>query len=531
MVPTFGTLPYANPIGDGEAIVALSHIGLLPFLFVLGTGAAALVVRFRRSRGDERQQLKWLALAASWMAVSIAIFASVAIAQGSSGATGFDWAENLVVLSFFFAIPVAIGIGVLKYRLYDIDVVINRAIVYGALAVFITGIYVGIVAGVGAAVGTQGDALLSAIAAAIVALAFQPARRWAQRLANRLVYGRRATPYEVLSELSSRFAETYSLEDSLPRLARVTAEAVGAERTRIWLRSNAAIRTAASWPSADAAVAVPATNDPVELDGDRAFAVRHQGELLGAISVRMPPSEPLGAPHEKLVRDVAAHAGLVLRNVALVDDLRASRQRIVTAQDERARKLERDIHDGAQQQMVALAVKLRVAEQLARKDADKTAAMLQDLQREATEALDNMRDLARGIYPPLLADKGLAAAIEEQARKSPIAVSVEADGVGRYPQEVEATAYFCALEAMQNVMKYAHASRVSVRLSQRDGALMFAVEDDGVGFDPQAARGSGLTNMRDRLEAVGGRLDVRSMLGGGTTVSGRIPADGRELPP
>jgi hypothetical protein len=220
LVPTFGTLPYPNPIGDGEAMVVLSDIGLLPFLFVLGTGAAALVVRLRRSRGDERQQLKWLALAASWMAASIAIFASVAIAQGSNEATGFDWAENLVVLSFF-AIPIAIGVGVLKYRLYDIDVVINRAIVYGALAVFITVVYGGIVVGVGAAIGNRADPLLSAVAAAIVALAFQPLRRRAQRFANRLVYGKRATPYEVLSDLSSRFAETYSLEDALPRLARV----------------------------------------------------------------------------------------------------------------------------------------------------------------------------------------------------------------------------------------------------------------------------------------------------------------------
>ena len=524
LVPTFGTLPYPNPIGAGEAMVVLSDVGLLPFLFVLGTGAAALVVRFRRSRGDERQQLKWLALAASWMAVSIAIFASFAIAQGSSEATGFDWAENLVVLSFF-AIPVAVGIGVLKYRLYDIDLVINKAVVYGGLAVFITVVYVAIVVGFGAVIGARSNTALSAAAAAVIALAFQPARRRAQHLANRLVYGKRATPYEVLSELSSRFAEAYSLEDALPRLARVTAEAVGADRTRIWLRNDAAMRTAASWPSTDAGVVVPAVNDPVELDGDRAFAVRHQGELLGAISVRMPPSERLAAPQENLLRDVAAQAGLVLRNVALVSDLRASRQRIVSAQDERARKLERDIHDGAQQQLVALAVKLRLAEQLARTDADRTAAMLQDLQRDATEALDNMRDLARGIYPPLLADKGLAAAVEAQARKSPVPVLLDSDGIHRYRQEAEAAVYFCVLEALQNVSKYANANGVRVTLGETNGDLTFAVQDDGVGFDPSEARGSGLTNMRDRVEAVGGSLAIRSS-SGGTTVEGRIPAQG-----
>ena len=522
LVPTFGTLPYPNPIGDGEAMVVLSDIGLLPFLFVLGTGAAALVVRLRRSRGDERQQLKWLALAATWMAASIAIFALVAIAQGSSEATGFDWAENLVVLSFF-AIPIAIGVGVLKYRLYDIDVVINRAIVYGALAVFITVVYGGIVVGVGAAIGNRGDPLLSAVAAAIVALAFQPLRRRAQRFANRLVYGKRATPYEVLSDLSSRFAETYSLEDALPRLARVAAEAVGAERTRIWLRSDGVLRAAASWPSAGANVVLRTTDvDPANLDGDRAFAVRHQGELLGAISVRMPPREPLGAPQEKLVRDVAAHAGLVLRNVGLVADLRASRQRIVTAQDERARKLERDLHDGAQQQLVALSIKLRLAEQLTESDPAKARATIAGVRADAVDALETLRDLARGIYPPLLADEGLAVALESQARKSTVAASVEADGIGRYPQEVEAAVYFSALEALQNVAKYANARRVAVRLAERDGVLRFAVEDDGAGFDPSTARGSGLVNMRDRVEAVGGDLTIRSSPGGGTTVEGRI---------
>ena len=531
LVPTFGTLPYPNPIGAGEAMVVLSDIGLLPFLFFLGTGAAALVARFRRSRGDERQQLKWLALAASWMAVSIAIFASVAIVQGSSEATGFDWAENLVVLSFF-AIPVAIGIGVLKYRLYDIDVVINRAIVYGALGAFITLVYVAIVVGVGAAVGTRGDALLSAIAAAVVALAFQPARRWAQRLANRLVYGRRATPYEVLSELSTRFAETYSLEDALPRLARVTADAIGADRTRIWLGRDGVLHAAASWPDVDTGdTAHPIDGEPAHVDGDPAFPVRHQGELLGAVSVRMPPSEPLAAPQEKLVRDVAAHAGLVLRNVALVADLRASRQRIVSAQDERARKLERDLHDGAQQQLVALSVKLRLAEQLIATEPEKARVAVASVRADAGDALETLRDLSRGIYPPLLAEQGLAVALESQARKSPVAVRVEADGIGRYQQEIEATAYFCALEALQNVAKYANASHVSIRLGQRDGVLWFTVEDDGVGFDPEKARGSGLTNMRDRLEAVGGTLDVESRHGAGTTVTGRVPVRDREVLP
>jgi signal transduction histidine kinase len=197
----------------------------------------------------------------------------------------------------------------------------------------------------------------------------------------------------------------------------------------------------------------------------------------------------------------------------------------VAAQDERARALERNIHDGAQQQLVALAVKLRLARTMAEKDAQKTTEMLESLQGEATDALENLRDLARGIYPPLLADQGLAAALGAQARKSAVPVSVEADGVGRYPQEVEAAVYFCALEALQNIAKYANASSASLRLTSSNGDLRFEVVDDGTGFDPASTRyGSGLQGMADRLDAVGGRLRVRSAPGSGTSVVGSVPA-------
>jgi signal transduction histidine kinase len=521
-----------NPVGiGGDSVMEGAAASTTLMLPILAVGAGAIVQRFRRSRGEERLQLKWLTLSTTLVASMFGVYGVLVIVQGtpSPEGRGLVWLENLTILAFL-AVPVSIAFGVLKYRLYDIDVVINRAVVYGGLAAFVTGIYVLVVIAVGSLAGYASNPVLSAIAAAIVALAFQPARRWAQHLANRFVYGRRATPYEVLSELSTRFADTYSLEDALPRLARVTAEAVGADRTRIWLRSDGLLRAAAAWPSSDAGKVVhTSAGEPTdELDGDRAFAVRHQGELLGAISVRMPPSEPLAAPQEKLLRDVSAHAGLVLRNVALVADLRASRQRIVSAQDERAHKLERNIHDGAQQQLVALAVKLRLTEQLIETDPQKARDAVAAVREDAADALETLRDLARGIYPPLLADQGLAVALESQARKSPLAVTVEADGIGRYPREIEATAYFCALEALQNVAKYANAANVSIRMSQRDGVLWFAVEDNGVGFDPQTARGSGLTNMRDRLEALGGELDVQSSPGVGTTVTGRISVTPQE---
>jgi signal transduction histidine kinase len=425
-----------------------------------------------------------------------------------------------------------------KYRLYDIDVVINKTVVVAVLAAFVTAVYLAIVVGIGAAIGTTGkpNVLLSIAATAIIALAFQPLRERARRLADRVVYGKRATPYEVLSEFSERMAGSYSTEDVLPRMARILGEGTGATRTEVWLRVGDRLQLAASWPEGaepeKTALPIPEGELPTFPDVDRALPVRHQAELLGALTLTKPVNEPVTPAEEKLLSDLASQAGLMLRNVRLTAELQArlvelrdSRRRLVTAQDEERRRLERNLHDGAQQQLVALAVKQRLAEGLVRRDPDKAAQILADLQAETAEALANLRDLARGIYPPLLADKGLPAALEAHARKVPMPVTVEAEGLGRYPQEVEAAVYFCCLEALQNVAKYAEAASATVSLSAKAGDLNFVVIDDGKGFDPGAMPpGSGLQGMADRLEAQGGTLEVRSEPGTGTIVTGRIPA-------
>jgi len=241
--------------------------------------------------------------------------------------------------------------------------------------------------------------------------------------------------------------------------------------------------------------------------------------------------ESLTPLEAKLLDDLAHQAGLVIKNVGLtsqlmqrLEELRMSRQRLVQAQDEERRRLERNLHDGAQQHLVALKVKLGLVEMLAAKDPAKANEMLEQLKADTDEALETLRDLARGIYPPLLADKGLGAALSAQARKATIPVTVDADGVSRYAPDVEATVYFCVLEALQNVQKYAQASQATVRLREHAGALQFVVEDDGRGFDPGTAKkGAGLTNMADRLDAAGGTLHVGSNPGEGTTVQGTLP--------
>jgi signal transduction histidine kinase len=226
-----------------------------------------------------------------------------------------------------------------------------------------------------------------------------------------------------------------------------------------------------------------------------------------------------------MIHDLAGQAGLVLRNVRLIEDLRASRQRLVAAQDEERRKIERDLHDGAQQQLVALTVQLKLAETMLTRDPAKGVELLDGLQGTAGDALEDLRQLARGIYPPLLADKGLVAALSSQTQRAAIPTTVDGDGVGRYTRDVESAVYFCSLEALNNVAKYAGATHAVVTLRQEEGHVEFQVRDDGVGFDPSATGyGTGLQGMADRLDAVGGSLWVDSAPGAGTTVTGRAPA-------
>jgi len=518
-----------NPFGLGGTHSVMTRIagaynGLGGILLLLGV--VSLVLRYRHGDSEQRQQLKWFI-------AGVGLFVFGLLAGGITA-----WPPPMVVAANvgLAALPVSIGIAVLKYRLYDIDVVINRTLVYGALALFITAIYVAIVVGIGALIGSGGkpNLALSIIATAIVAVAFQPVRERVQKVANRLVYGKRATPYEVLSQFSERVAESYAADDVLPRMARVLADGTGAARADVWLRTGDILRQAASWPVPSAAAEparVAGNSLPEMLEVDRAVEVRHQGELLGALTVTRRKGESLTPVEEKLLSDLARQAGLVLRNVGLtaellqrMEDLRASRQRLVAAQDEERRRLERNLHDGAQQNLVALKVKLGLAEMFAEKDPARARATLAELKADTDEALETLRDLARGIYPPLLADKGLVAALESQARKATLPVEVEADGIGRYPQDIEAAVYFCCLEALQNLQKYAGASRSIIHLGDHDGDLSFEVEDDGKGFDPATTpRGSGLTNMADRLDALGGGVELESSPGAGTTLRGRVP--------
>jgi signal transduction histidine kinase len=538
-----------NPLGVealGPVTNLAAAIGSTVALLAIPPALVGLLVRFRRSRNEERQQIRWLAYVVSTIAVLVGLQFPLAALPGDPPIAGLA-SDALFLLSFFLlgvGIPVAMGIAVLRYRLYDLDVVVKKTVVFGVLVVLVMGASLAALLAISSPLTDIAPDETQAVGVAmfVVGVSVWPLWRVARWVADRIVYGGRATPYEVLTEFSSRVGETYVTDDVLPRMAQLLGEATGAQVARVWLHVGRDLRPAASWPR-DAPVpavvtaSVDRAADPsVDPAADRAataevrgFAeVRHAGETLGALSIEMPASDPIGPAKERIVRDLAAQAGPVLRNVRLIEELRDSRRRIVAAQDDRAKKLERNIHDGAQQQLVALSVKARLASTVATKDAERATALLDEIQRDLHDALENLRDLARGIYPPLLADQGLASALTAQARKSPVPVTVDANGTGRFPPDVEATVYFSVLEALQNVAKYAAASSATVELSSEDGQLSFRVTDDGRGFDAAAvAHGSGLQGIADRLAAVGGNLEVTSAPGRGTTVAARVPLERR----
>ncbi len=542
-LPTPGgvSLMLENPLGVRSLGPVLSTvlIGTITGLAVLATVLLAaafvsLVVRYRSGGREVRQQIKWIALAAVAVAVCQAAALLAVVATGDASNPVTVTAYVVIPVIVLFGIPAIITLAILKYGLYQIDVIISRAVQYGLLSATLTGVYAGIVVGIGTLAGYAGGPVLTVAAAVTIAVLFQPVRQRARLVANRIVYGQRATPYQVLADFAEDMAGQLDFELALDRMASILAGATGAIRVEVWIRVGSELRPQVTWPNGSAPpAAVPLTGDtelPAFALPARAVAVRHGDKLLGALAIQKPRNEPVTAAEDKLLTHLASQAGLVLRNVRLtaelqatIDDLRASRRRLVKAQDEERQRIERNLHDGAQQQLVALMVQLSLLEDSAG-DSGEVRLMTGQLRAGLHAALDDLRALARGIYPPLLADQGLGPALRAQAGRAPLPVLVEADGIGRYPRDAEAAVYFCILEALQNTAKYARASRAAVALSCPGSHLEFTVTDDGTGFDTvKATHGTGLPGMADRLAAAGGTLRINSAPGSGTTISGRLP--------
>jgi signal transduction histidine kinase len=298
----------------------------------------------------------------------------------------------------------------------------------------------------------------------------------------------------------------------------------------VWVENGGHPTPLATWPAEAEPVSPSAA--------DRSVPVKHQGERLGTLALRKRAGEPLTPVEDKLLADVAAQTGQVLRNVRLTAELQArldeiasqalrlreSRQRIVAAQDAERRRLERNIHDGAQQHLVALAVKLRLTSTLAKKDTSRAIKSIDELRRQTKDALETLATLAAGLNPPVLRERGIAAGLASQAGKDGKPVEVVDAGISRYSEDLEAAVYFCCQEAIQNAVKHAQAAHIQVHLAEERGLLRFEVRDDGSGFDPaSASRGAGMQNMADRIAAAGGSLTVDSTPGRGTAVRGLVP--------
>ena len=470
--------PIDNPVGVPEGLgVAVKVVGTGGFAMLLVSMLASvvsIVVRFRRSQGEEREQIKWVAAAAVLFAGIYALPFGSLISDDASLAS---------ILFGVLIMAAAVAVSILKYRLYDIDVVISRTLLVAGLAGFITAAYVGIVVGVGSLLGGGGgnpNVVLSVVATTVVAVAFQPVRRWLQRVANRLVFGRRSTPYDVLSGFATRVGAGESSTESLVHVAELLAGGTGADPARVWLRVGSTLRAEATWP-VDAGSVDPVTID-VEGDveaavsrlpaADLAVPVVERGELLGVLTIAKPRGERVSEVDVDLVERLAAASGVVLRNLRLdaeltqrLVDLEASRRRLVSAQDDARRRIEADLAGGSRAELNL--VRERLTSMTAHLDADaapKTAKLLTQLIEATDGALGTLAGLAAGVYPPRLAADGLVAALTEQAAKAALPVKVRADGVGRYEPDVEAAAYFAVLEGLQNVAKYADATAAQVRL-------------------------------------------------------------------
>jgi signal transduction histidine kinase len=363
------------------------------------------------------------------------------------------------------------------------------------------------------------------VATAAVAIAFQPMQRRLQAIANRVVYGQRLSPYEAVASFAHRVEESFVSEDVLPAMAFAAAMGIGATRSRVRLFHPGGGESAVWWPEVDAATAPSDEFDCI-------VPVVHQGEQLGEIAIARDRGDPMTAHHEQLLGDIVSQAVLAMRSLRLTEELRQrlvelreSRRRLVTAQDEERRRMERDLHDGAQQILVAMKIKLGVAKSMIADEPEDASTMLDDISAQSSEAIDTLRDLARGLFPQALMDGGIVRAIESHIAKSGLRASVVADPtVTRFDPQTEANVYFVIREALQNASKYAPSASVVVHLGAAGDALTFDITDDGAGFDAASVKlGNGTQNMRDRLEALGGELAIDSTPGHGTCVHGRAP--------
>ncbi len=502
-------------------------------------------------------------------AATAGALAALAVSGGAwtlSILTGWPASPGVVALGSLVLVPAAVALTSLDRFAVRAGRVLAATIVGCALVALAAGAWLLIVAGLHGPPDDdeRGLVALALAASVVVAIAAGPTRRRALDVANQWVYGELTAPDEVIRTLSARMSRALPMDELLLQLAESLRRSLDLTTVEVWLGSDGSWERQHSIPHAGPAqlttagdeIGVAARARVVgngwlgvwlpELLADRAdrqvrlVPLSHLGEHLGFFVAERPAdATPFAEDDERLLADVARQVGLALHNVRLDSalqasleelrvrnlELQASRARIVAAADESRRRIERDLHDGAQQQLVAMAVKLGLAPTLAGDDPAAAKELFAELRTDVQEAVTTLRELAHGIYPPLLRDRGLDEALRAAATRSSLPVTVDAAEVGRVDGDVEAAVYFCCLEAMQNAQKHAgDRARVAVEVRSDGRAVRFEVTDDGAGFDPiSTPRGHGFQNIADRLGAFGGTVEVAAAPGKGTTVTGTVP--------
>jgi len=487
----------------------------------LGIGMGAQIYRYVRVSGPvQRQQTKWVVFGAA--AAIIGQVAGILIAP-SSPQTGrsallADLAGITIVNCSFLLIPLAIGIAILRYRLWDIDIIINRTLVYSALTASVAGLYVLVVGALGALVQSRGNLLISLVATGLVAVLFQPLRDRVQRAVNRLLYGDRDDPYAVLSRLGQRLETTLAPDAVLPTIVETVKEALKLPYVAIMLRQGEEFRTMAE--------SGRSMGEPVRLP------LVYQSEIVGRLLLApRAPGETFSPLEWQLLDDLARQAGIATHAVRLTADLQHSRERLVTTREEERRRLRRDLHDGLGPQLAALTLKLETARNRLTHDplAD---ALLADITERTQAAVADIRRLVYALRPPTLDEFGLVAALREgaaphsQPEKNTVSITVDApERLPPLPAAVEVAAYRIAQEALTNVVRHAAARICVIRLTfdEPAGLLWLEIQDDGRGLPTMRRTGVGLQSMRERAEELGGSCEIESVPGGGTRIRARLP--------
>ena len=438
---------------------------------------------------------------------------------------------GLAVFPALFAlVPVALVMGILRYRLWEIDVLVSKTILSVGLVAFIGAVYVGVVVVLGGALGPGDSAFVKIVATAIAAVAFEPVRERLERLANRLVYGRRATPYEVMADFADRLSGPMSVDEVLPRTAEAVALGVGAAAVRVTTFHHGGGTRSVHWPPGDTTTSFT-----------KVMVVLHRGVPVGEIAVAKPPGERLTATEHRLLASLVAQAGVAFNNAGLTVELedrlqemteqtvelQASRQRIVTAREGQRQRVVQLIHERVETHLERADAELAQVQSLLPEQGDEALGHFDRLLDEGQAGLDALRILARGIFPAILADQGVLPALQAYLLQADLPVTVDLrGGHDRYDAYAEAIVYFCVVVGLNNAGAYAAGSAVIVRLAEEDGRLEFSVVDDGPGVDQRVlAAGPDIQDMRDRVEAVGGHFDAVSIVGRGTAVAGWVPVE------